>query len=259
MRHLQKALGYHNIEVLVPKHISGRLSTDIVEDRDLFSEITNRTRVNSQTTYLTPYCVTPEFVSLVDQLIRYGSKITTPEVPDKKNLWTVKSIDLKSGFRNVCSGLLEGSPIQMPRGFFCDKPDQMTAIAHFFSKEGIPCIIKPDNGEDGIGQVVIPPGSDLNYILDITNENSFIRNGNAVVEEYIEADTQIGSPSVEYRIKGEEIEYLYSCKQVVNQNRTFLGVDVGHEVLPQRVKTQMLQSGNAFAHALLQLGYRGFF
>lgn len=120
-------------------------------------------------------------------------------------------------------------------------------------------IIKPDNGEDGIGQVVIPPGSDLNYILDITNESPFIRNGDAVVEEYIEADTQIGSPSVEYRIKGEEIEYLYSCKQVVNQNRTFLGVDVGHEVLPQRVKTQMLQSGNAFAHALLQLGYRGFF
>lgn len=259
MRHLREALGYTNIEVLSPNRISGRLSQDIANDRDLMLEIADRTRLDPEPTYLTPYCVTSEFVSLVDKLIQQGSNVTTPEVPNRENQWVVKSVDLKSGFRKLCREFLSDSPIRIPRGFSCDTPDQVATIAYQFSKTDTPCIIKPNDGEDGMGQSIIPPGADLNFILGRVSDNPFIHQGDAVVEEYIESDPTVRSPSIEYRIKDRKLEYMYSCKQILSPTGTFLGVDIGPGLLPRGIKNQMVRAGNAFGGALASLGYKGIF
>lgn len=259
MRHLREALGYTNIEVLSPNRISGRLSHDITGDRDLMLEIADRTHPAHEPTYFTPYCVTSEFVSLVNQLMQQGANIVTPEIPDKENLWIVKSVDLKSGFRKLCRELLQGSPIRIPRGFSCDTSDQVATIAYHFSRIGTPCIIKPSDGEDGIGQSIIPPGADLNFILDRVSENPFIQQGDAVVEEYIDSDSTVRSPSIEYRIKDGKLEYMYSCKQILSPTGTFLGVDIGPGLLPRGIKNQMVRAGGAFGNALVALGYKGIF
>lgn len=259
LRHLQEALGYSNIEFLSPSRISGRLSQDIIDDQDLLHEVAERTRLDSQPTALTSYCVTPGFISLVNELIQYGAHITTPETPIRESLWVVKSIDLKSGFRKLCREFLQNLPIRVPRGFSCTTPDQIVTLSYLFSKNGTPCIIKPNDGEDGMGQSLIPPGADLNFIVDKINENPFIQDGDAVVEEYIETDNNIKSPSIEYRIRDGKLEYMYSCKQILSSVGTFLGVDIGPGLLPRGIKIQMVKAGNAFGNALLALGYRGFF
>jgi len=259
MRHLQEVLEYTNIEVLSPNRISGRLSQDVASDQDLLLEVADRTRLNPQPTYLTPYCVTSEFISLVDILIQHGANITIPEVPTKGSLWVVKSIDLKSGFRRLCREFLQTSPIRIPRGFSCDTLDQVVTMAYQFSKTNTPCIIKPVDGEDGIGQSIIPAAADLNFILSRVNENPFIQGGDAVVEEYIESDPAVRSPSIEYRIRDGKLEYMYSCKQILSPTGTFLGVDIGPELLPREIKTQMVRAGHAFGNALAALGYKGFF
>lgn len=171
----------------------------------------------------------------------------------------VKSIDLKNGFRRLCREFLQNSPIRIPRGFSCDTPEQVATISHLFLKEGTPCIIKPDDGEDGTGQSIIPPGSDLNFVLGKISENPFIQSGDAVVEEYIETDMSVKSPSIEYRIRDGRLEYMYSCKQILSSTGTFLGVDIGPRLLPRGIKPQMVKAGNAFGNALAALGYRGFF
>jgi len=259
MHHIQKALRYSNVEVLTPNRISGRLSDDIISDQDLISEIVDRTCTSSKPTDIISYCITREFVSLVDRLIQYGSNITSPELPDKENLWVVKSIDLKSGFRKLCREFLQNSNIRIPRGFSCDTLEQVVSIAHQFSKIGVQCIIKPTDGEDGIGQSVIPAGADLNFILGKVNGNPFIQQGNAVVEEYIESDPTIRSPSIEYRIKDGKLEYMYSCKQILSTTGTFLGVDIGPGLIPRGIKKQMIMAGNTFGSALAALGYKGIF
>ncbi|MBI2404666.1 hypothetical protein HYV22_00615, partial [Candidatus Gottesmanbacteria bacterium] len=258
-QHLSRSLGYTNLVLHSPSSRSGRLSTDIVGDQDLLQRLIEPSAHNDLSMVVSPYCVTPEFVSLIENMIQGGAKITVPELPERENLWTVKNIDLKSGFRQVSRSLMSSSDIRIPEGFSCADLGQAMTVAHLFSKGGVECIIKPDNGEDGMGHVRIPAGSDINFIVRQIESNPFFRHGLVVVERYIKSDINIISPSIEYYVKDGKPLYLYSCAQTLSNTRTFLGVEVGSSVLPESIRVQMIRMGNAFGHVLGQLGYKGFF
>lgn len=256
LQHLEKALAYRNIETVFPQNSTGKLNDDILNDYLLFDKLITLTAKDQ--VEISPYCISPEFVGLVDHMISHGTKPLIPDLPDRQNLCFVKQIDLKSGFRQLATSLIS-HPIKVPRGYSCKTLDEICTVTEFFMKNRTTCIIKPDNGEDGIGQTKILNGSSHEDIVKDIYSNKFIRRGDAIVEQFIEPHPAIDSPSIEYYIKNGRLFYLYSCAQTLSANRTFLGVDVGPNTIPNKIKKEMVKMGNSFGSALIQLGYKGFF
>lgn len=257
--HLAKALDYINMTLYKPESSSGRLSLDILHDSKLLGSLIDLSNKTEQAMVISPYCVTPEFVNLVDEMIHLGGRIVAPEMPEKNNLPLVKNIDLKSGFRALISSSYLKHQIPIPAGYSCKTVEQAVKKAYLFSSKGEECIIKPDNGEDGIGQKRVPPDSSISSVLNIISNNKFLNHGAVVVEKFIESDNNIVSPSIEYYIKDDKLYYLYSCAQALSQDRTFLGVDIGPSILPTKIKREMIRMGDVFGRTLATLGYRGFF
>lgn len=257
--HVESALNLNDVDTLIPQVISGRLSQDITNDSLLRREIVERTAKSSEAVVINQYAATEEFTELVKTMIAEGANIVTPELPREEARWVTKKLDLKSGFRQLAGSILADFDIRIPKGFVCERPEEVISMSYYFVSNGQDVIIKPNDGEDGMGQLVVPAGSERNAIVESIERNPFLRGGDAVVEEYIDSGKERLSPSVEFKVTDEHVEYLYSCRQSLSSNGTFLGVDIGPGTIGKSIKDKMVKTGMVFGNALHQLGYRGIF
>ena len=83
-----------------------------------------------------------------------------------------------------------------------------------------------------------------------------------IIEKYINVATTIagGNPNVEFRIsRNGHIDFLYQCGVLVDKAGQFHGIEIGDDIMPERVAAQIKDTGFYIAERFAQAGYRGYF
>jgi hypothetical protein len=190
-------------------------------------------------------------------------KVLTPESPAPDRLWVRDYIDTKLGFHVLVSQWLKDSDTLLPRRIVCQDLAAAAAAIQWFGDTGLDCLIKADDGENGVGNFLITPGlfSSLEEIMRFIEERSFLGSHEVVVEEFIHAAETL-SPSLEIfvpPITEGEPEITYLSQQVFQGPGDFCGVMVDRALLQAEWYASLAGSGMVIAKQLQEMGYVGHF
>lgn len=253
--------GYPGTLTFAPAVPTHQLCLDIQNETRLLERIVQHAGPE-RTIQLIPYAATAEFFQLVDTLSnRHGLTVLTPESPRSDHLWLRDYVDSKAGFRSLATQWL-GETELFPAGFVCRDVGQAVEAVAEFLRGGRACVVKADEGEGGIGQLIFSPGDTGSYsVAADLGANPYLRGGLILVEEYIRSSAGI-SPSFEYFVPpaGEGAPRLtYASQQLFSASGRFDGVLISRSLHDQHWYAPALEHGSRIAEGLQELGYAGFF
>ena len=256
--------GYQQTDLISPRSPTHQLSLDIARDPNLIQRIVEYAGPG-RAIRLIPYATTKEFFHLADVLTRdHGIAVHLPESPQRDSLWLRNYVDTKVGFRSLSEHWL-GSEARLPQGIACQNIPQAAEVVTWFLKRGQSCLAKADGGESGIGHLVFEPSTtatDLETsVLERLQDNSFLREGIILVEEFIPSNDGT-SPSLEFYVPplGEgEPHVTYLSGQIFEQFGRFAGVLIGRDMLRSPWYPALEKCGLKVARELQNAGYAGIF
>ncbi|MCX6816526.1 MAG: hypothetical protein NTZ93_01495 [Candidatus Beckwithbacteria bacterium] len=265
----QKLMGYKNTEVIVPQTKTHLICDDLLQDTVAFEKILNRAK-NYQHVILTSYAASPQMYSLKAMLQKSGINVITPELPDPANAWTVNFFGSKSGIRQLAQQSVAKEPdFIMPEGLICFGKYDAAKIAadRYIREKGV--VIKTNKGSGGSGVLIFREG-DLPFdyseceraIITKMNSDNYWDYFPIVVEDLISANLNSAGifPNVEFKIhRNGRIEFLYYCETKVTPKGVYYGLDIGDNVLNDRLTARIIDTGYYIAEKYSAAGYRGHF
>ncbi|HLE29575.1 MAG TPA: hypothetical protein VI793_15740 [Anaerolineales bacterium] len=261
---LYRQLGYRQTRYLAPHNPSPQLCQDILREAHLLTALIEYAGAQ-RTAQIIPYATTPEFLQLVDVLRReHGLTVRLPESPAPECLWVRDYIDTKAGFRVLASRWLgDRADTLLPSGVACEDWQSAAAVAHWFCLNGQTCVVKADDGENGIGQNVLRPGefASVKAIHRALERNPFLHEHGVTVEAYIPSAGQL-SPSLEVFVPpfgAGQPEITYLSRQLFLSPGDFCGVLVSRELREAGWYPALAESGLRLAEQLQAMGYVGHF
>jgi hypothetical protein len=261
--YLCQHFGYQGTSYMAPADPSPWLSLDILRESRLITRLVEYAGAE-QTVQLIPYATTPQFFKLVETLrTEYGLNVLLPESPAPGYLWLRDYVDTKAGFRVLASRWLPNSYELLPPGIICRDTNMAATVVHWFCANGQACVVKTDDGENGIGNFILYPGdfSSPEGILRKLQSNPFLCDGWVTVEKFIHSSKML-SPSLELFVPPlgtgrPEITYL--SNQLFLEFGDFCGVLVSRELLDTKWYPLLAESGLLIATELQEMGYVGHF
>jgi len=269
LRYYNSLFGNRKLTILVPKHHTGEICKDILNDQEIFSKLVKAANSVRKLT-VTSYSASPQFFRLIEELRKTGITVYTPESPDEESAWSVNFFGSKSGIRQLAqkSSALEPD-FQMPDGLVCSGiVDASRIAAHKYLKEdGV--VVKTNKGHSGAGVLIFRPG-DLptqyrtcqDAILTMLQKDRYWEKFPIVIEDYIHVNSFIGGgfPDVEFKIqKGGKVEFLYYCGMRVRPDGVFNGVEINEDCIPDRLAARLIDTGYFIGEQYAAAGYRGYF
>lgn len=258
-----------HISVLTTGQHSGVICDDIVHDPSIMNALVEAANSSKKLT-LTSYAVSQPFLQLVQTLRKKGLVITTPEAPDEEDAWTVNFFGSKSGIRQLAQQSTNEEPdFKMAEGVICFGIEDASKIAaiRYVKEEGV--VMKTNKGHSGMGVEIFRPGdlpSDYHAcqekIYKLLKKDAYWSMFPIIIEKYINVSTTIagGNPNVEFKIsRNGRIDFLYHCGVLVDKNGDFYGIEIGDDIMPERVAAQIKDTGFYIAERFAQAGYRGYF
>ncbi|MDZ4229242.1 MAG: hypothetical protein U1C50_03215 [Patescibacteria group bacterium] len=254
-------LKYNHGSIITPKGTTHQLCLDLIKDRGSFRQLIALLALYRQVTLLA-YSATPQFYQLKAALERAGVPVRTPEAPDLDSAWTVNFFGSKSGIRQL-AGLV------MPNGLICSGRIEASRIAahKYLKNHGV--VIKTNKGSGGNGILIFRkndlPGNYpacVNKLESILGREHYWEKFPVVVEDLVKVNSALGGgfPSIEFKIKTNgRIEMLFHGILAVTDKGKYYGMDVNSSILPNRLKTQLLDIGYYLACQFSAAGYRGHF
>lgn len=242
-----RLLNLKNVLNISPKKVGESLCLSVLEK---VGEIVRK----NPGVEIVSYAATPEFYELTGYLRQKGLEFSTPEAPKEEDFWAQDFFDSKAGFRQAVESLLPGFPA-MPEGVVCFGKTEITGWAKYWLEKFGGCVLKANRGLAGAGLKIIKNLKDLAVKERYWNEEP------VVVERFIPPDLSVcgGAPNIELRIRGGKTEVLYVCSMRIDKEGVFLGVEMGHGAVPEKLTTLLEKSGKQFGKLLESFGYRGYF
>ena len=253
------SLGYRNVDNLFPKIADINLCQMIMKDKKLWTRLIGLIKQNPYTR-LTPYAVTPDFITLVKELKKENVDFEVWENEDTSNI--VEYLDSKIGFREVLA-----TQIKIPKGFVCKSSEEVFNKVNWFLSKNKSCVIKANVGESGWGMLIIDKAKFkdnkklIPYIKQEFANDNIWQDELFVVEEYLIVDMKIGggSLSTEVFVSDEDLEITYSCEQILSKTGEFLGIGVGKSGFSKQIQIKLEDIAMKVGQKYRDLGYRGFF
>lgn len=259
--HLYDQAGFLHTEYLAPQQPTSWLSLDILREPVLLQRLINYAG-EEKLVELIPYAATEQFLQLVETLENeHGLTVRLPETPRRDHLWLRDYVDSKIGWRILASRWLPNADQLLPEGIACQTLEVAADAARWFLASGRACLVKSDIGENGIGNVMLHPGTFDNRdgINDYLREEQFLNEQWLTVEELIQAEHPL-SPSLEAYVPAEGEPYItYVSDQLFQGFGDFCGVLVSHELEDAPWYEPLTTSGMIFARRLQEMGYVGLF
>lgn len=257
------------LTVLTTAQHSGEISEDILHDPSIMNALIEAANSTKKLT-LTSYSVSQQFLHLVRALREKGLTVITPEAPDEEDAWTVNFFGSKSGIRQLAQQSANEEPdFKMADGVICFGTEDASKIAaiRYVKEQGV--VIKTNKGHSGMGVMIFREGDLPNEfhacqkkIYEMFAGDKYWEMFPIIIEKYINISTSVagGNPNVEFKItKSGRIEFLYHCGVLVDKDGQFHGIEVGHDIMPDRVAAQIKDTGFYIAERFSQAGYRGYF
>lgn len=257
------------LSVLTTGQHSGVICDDILHDPSIMNALVEAANSSKKLT-ITSYAATQPFLELIRALREKGLTIVTPEAPDEEDAWTVNFFGSKSGIRQLAQQSEHEEPdFKMADGVICFGTEDAAKIAaiRYIKEDGV--VIKTNKGHSGLGVQIFRPGElpkDFHAckekIYDLLKKDAYWNMFPIVIEKYINVATSVagGNPNVEFKIsRNGHIDFLYQCGVLVTPDGVFHGIEVGHDIMPERVAAQIKDTGFYIAERFAQAGYRGYF
>lgn len=259
---LMMQLGYSNTSLACPTHPSQFLCLDILREPTLMQRLLDYAGAN-RTVQLIPYSATAQFFELVTTLeTQYNLKVLLPESPTQDCSWLRNYVDTKAGFRHLASCCLPDASELLPQGFICENIGQIISVVRWFHAQNRTCILKPNQGWDGVGLLVLEPEQSITEDkLRSLQLHPALLKSLTVVEEYIDskADSHLPLfPSAEFfvpRFGKPTVTHL--CNQILDGR--FAGLTISRDLWEQPWSASLIESGLRIANYLQSMGYVGHF
>lgn len=258
-----------HMTVLTTAQHSGVLCDDILQDPSIMDALVEAANSSKKLT-LTSYAVSQPFLELVRALRAMGLTIATPEAPDEEDAWTVNFFGSKSGIRQLAQQSENEEPdFKMAEGVICFGIEDASKIAaiRYVKEQGV--VIKTNKGHSGMGVEIFRPGDlPADYhacqekIYTLLQKDAYWQKFPIIIEKFIQLSTTIagGNPNVEFKIsRNGHIDFLYHCGVLVTKDGQFHGIEVGDDIMPERVAAQIKDTGFYIAERFAAAGYRGYF
>lgn len=257
------------ISVLTTSQHSGAICDDILHDPSIMSALIEAANSTKRLT-VTSYSASQQFFSLVRALRDQGLTITTPEAPDEEDAWSVNFYGSKSGIRQLAQQSGHDEPdFQMADGVICFGTEDASKIAAIrYVKEG-GVVIKTNKGHSGMGVELFRPGDLPNEfhacrekISSLLEKDIYWKQFPIIIEKLIPIATTIagGNPNVEFKInRNGHIDFLYHCGVLVSKDGVFHGIEIGEDIMPERIAARIKDTGFYIAEKYASVGYRGYF
>lgn len=267
--YFRSLFGQRKITVLTTGQHSGVICEDMLHDPSIMNALVEAAN-SSKKLSLTSYAVTQPFLHLVTALREKGITVYTPEAPDEENAWTVNFFGSKSGIRQLAQMSTNDEPdFRMPDGLIAFGIEDASKIAanRFIKEQGV--VIKTNKGHSGMGVEIFRPG-DLpdeyhacqKKIFELLKKNSYWKQFPIIIEKLVPVALTIagGNPNVEFKIhRNGRIDFLYHCGVLVTNDGEFHGIEIGNDIMPERVAAQIKDNGFYIAERYAAAGYRGYF
>lgn len=258
-----------NLTVLTTGQHSGVSCDDILHDPSIMNALVEAANSSKKLTLLS-YAVTQPFLLLVRALREKGLTVVTPEAPDEEDAWTVNFFGSKSGIRQLAQQSEHEEPdFQMADGVICFGIEDASKIAaiRYVKEQGV--VIKTNKGHSGMGVEIFRPG-DLPVefhacqakIYTLLEKDTYWQKFPIIIEKLIPISNTVagGNPNVEFKIsRNGHIDFLYHCGVLVTKDGVFHGIEVGHDIMPERVAARIKDTGFYIAERFAAAGYRGYF
>jgi hypothetical protein len=261
--------GRKNIKVLTPRVHTGELCEDVLEDDSCMDAIVAAAN-GQRRLVMVPYATSAQFLKLVNVFRAKNIEVYTPESPEEEDAWTVDFFGSKSGIRQLSQqSRLKEPDFIMPEGLINMGVDNAVKIAakKYLLENGV--VIKTNRGHSGAGVLIFREGQlPTDYhecvaaITAALKKDKYWDKFPIVVENYITPNMSIGGgfPNAEFRIyKTGKIEFLYYCGMRVDRDGVFHGVEINDDVLSDKVRAQVMDTGFFVGEQYAAAGYRGYF
>lgn len=258
-----------HLSVLTTGQHSGEISKDILHDPSIMNAFIEAANSSKKLT-MTCYSVSQQFLHLVHALREKGLTIVTPEAPDEEDAWTVNFFGSKSGIRQLAQQSTNEEPdFKMADGVICFGIEDASKIAaiRYVKEHGV--VIKTNKGHSGLGVEIFRPGElpdDFHAcqanIFALLQKDAYWQKFPIIIEKFINVSLTVagGNPNVEFKIsRNGRIDFLYHCGVLVNKEGEFHGIEIGHDIMPERVAAQIKDTGFYIAERFAASGYRGYF
>ncbi len=258
-----------NLTVLTTGQHSGVICEDMLHDPSIMNALVEAAN-SSKKLIITSYAVTQPFLQLVRALREKGLTVVTPEAPDEEDAWTVNFFGSKSGIRQLAQQSEHEEPdFQMADGVICFGIEDASKIAaiRYVKEQGV--VIKTNKGHSGMGVEIFRPGDlpgDFHAcqakIYSLLEKDAYWQKFPIVIEKLILVSNTVagGNPNVEFKIsRNGRIDFLYHCGVLVTKDGVFHGIEVGHDIMPERVAARIKDTGFYIAERFAAAGYRGYF
>ncbi len=264
-----KLFGKKNADVWVPKQNTGQICKDILADEKLLEKICAFAHTSKKLTVIS-YSTSYQFLELVKKLREMGIIVSTPQAPEEPDSWTVNFYGSKSGIRQLAQQSVAKEPdFKMSYGMVSSEMIDTAKIAAkmYVKEKGV--VLKINKGHSGAGMFIWREG-DLpatfaeceQAILAHLKKDGYWDKFSIVVEELVNINSSLGGgcPNVEFKIlKTGEVKLLYFCGMRVTKDGVFKGVEIHKDVLPEKVATQMIDTGFYIGEQYATQGYRGYY
>ncbi len=258
-----------HLTVVTTGQHSGVICDDILHDPSMMNVLIEAANSTKKLT-ITSYAVSQPFLNLVRQLRDRGLTVTTPESPDEEDAWTVNFFGSKSGIRQLAQQSANEEPdFKMADGVICFGIEDASKIAaiRYVKEKGV--VVKTNKGHSGLGVLLFREG-DLpdefhacqQHILEQLQKDTYWQLFPIIIEKLIPISMNVagGNPNVEFKIlRNGRIDFLYHCGVLVDKSGQFHGIEVGHDIMPERVAAQIKDTGYYIAERFAAAGYRGYF
>lgn len=257
------------LTVLTTGQHSGVISDDILHDVSMMNILDDAAN-SAKKLNVTSYAVTPQLYTLVQGLRDKGITVSTSEAPDEEDAWTVNFFGSKSGIRQLAQQSENEEPdFKMADGVIAFGIEDASKIAaiRYVKEQGV--VIKTNKGHSGMGVEIFRPGDLPNEfhacqkkIYELLKKDKYWALFPIIIEKFININTAVagGNPNVEFKIsRNGHIDFLYQCGVLVTNDGVFHGIEVGDDIMPERVAAQIKDTGFYIAERFADAGYRGYF
>lgn len=265
----QNLFRYKTATVITPEPKTHQICLDLTEDQPAWQQLVTLLKPYQQVTLLS-YSASPQFYQLKAALIKAGFKVRSPESPALDSAWTVNFFGSKSGIRQLAQQSVAAEPdFVMPDGVICVGGFDASRIAahKYIKNHGV--VIKTNKGSGGNGVLIfrendLPPdyAACVRKLETTLGRDQYWEKFPIVVEDLINVNTAIsgGYPNVEFKIwKNGRIDMLFHGVLKVTEKGEYCGMEVAGDILPDRLKARMIDTGYFIAERYSAAGYRGHF
>ena len=262
-------LGDKNNKVLVPQKDTNLICTVLINDTQTLNQFISIANAYRRIVLIS-YAATPQLYELRDVLQKKGLQVYMPEAPEIENSWTVNFFGSKSGIRQLAQKSVAQEPdFIMSDGVICVGINDAAKIAanKYIKEKGV--VIKTNKGSSGDGVLIFREGElPATYfecekeIRKYLSKDSYWEKFPIIIEGLININYAVGNgnPNVEFKImKNGNIDLLYYCVCAVTPKGAYQGIDIGEDLMNERILARIIDTGFYIAEKYSSAGYRGHF